>query len=150
MQALKPLIIQASLLILTGLLASCFKTYEGKINIDGSSTVYPLTEAVSEEFRKIKPDIRVTVGVSGTGGGFKKFIRNELDISNASRPISAKEIQAAEENGIEFIELPVSYDGLAVVVSPKNDFVDYLTVAELRKMWRPESQGKVTRWNQFR
>ena len=132
------------------LFCSCFKSYEGKINIDGSSTVYPLTEAVSEEFRKIKPDIRVTVGVSGTGGGFKKFMRNEIDISNASRPISASEIKQAKAAGIEFIEIPVSYDGLAVVVSPLNDFVDYLTVAELKTMWAPESQGKITRWNQIR
>ena len=132
------------------LFCSCFKSYEGKINIDGSSTVYPLTEAVSEEFRKIKPDIRVTVGVSGTGGGFKKFMRNEIDISNASRPISASEIKQAKEAGIEFIEIPVSFDGLAVVVSPLNDFVDYLTVAELKTMWAPESQGKITRWNQIR
>jgi phosphate transport system substrate-binding protein len=132
------------------MLSSCFKAYDGKINIDGSSTVYPLTEAVSEEFRKIKPDIRVTVGVSGTGGGFKKFMRNEIDISNASRPISAGEIEQAKAAGIEFIEIPVSYDGLAVVVSPTNDFVDYLTVAELNKMWAPESQGVITRWNQIR
>lgn len=132
------------------LLSSCFGSYEGKINIDGSSTVYPLTEAVSEEFRKIKPDIRVTVGVSGTGGGFKKFLRNEINISNASRPISKSEIDKCRELGIEFIEIPVSYDGLAVVVSTKNDFVDYLTVAELTKMWSPKSQGKIMRWNQIR
>lgn len=132
------------------LFSSCFKSYEGKILIDGSSTVYPLTEAVSEEFRKIRPEIRVTVGVSGTGGGFKKFMRGELDISNASRPISKSEIELAKTNGIEFIEIPVSYDGLAVVVSTKNTFVDYLTVAELHKMWSPESQTKITRWNQIR
>lgn len=132
------------------LFSSCFKSYEGKINIDGSSTVYPLTEAVSEEFRAIKPDVRVTVGVSGTGGGFKKFLRNEIDISNASRPISKSELEQSKINGIEFIEIPVSYDGLAVVISPKNTFVDYLTVAELHKMWSPESQQKITRWNQIR
>lgn len=150
MQLKKTLIQHIGLIVLLGLFSSCFKTYEGKINIDGSSTVYPLTEAVSEEFREVKPDVRVTVGVSGTGGGFKKFLRNELDISNASRPISASEIAAAKEANIEFIELPVSYDGLAVVVSPLNDFVDYLTVAELHKMWGPESQGKITNWNQIR
>jgi phosphate transport system substrate-binding protein len=132
------------------ILSSCFKSYEGKINIDGSSTVYPLTEAVSEEFREVNPNIRVTVGVSGTGGGFKKFMRGEIDISNASRPISKGEIELSKTSGIEFIELPVAYDGLAVVVSPKNTFVDYLTVAELNKMWSPESQGKITRWNQIR
>lgn len=132
------------------LFSSCFKSYEGKINIDGSSTVYPLTEAVSEEFRAIKPNIRVTVGVSGTGGGFKKFLRNEINISNASRPISKSEIEKSRALGIEFIEIPVAYDGLAVVISKKNDFVDYLTVAELNKMWSPDSQGKITRWNQIR
>lgn len=150
MQTKKTLVQLVGLMVIVGLFSACFKKYDGKINIDGSSTVYPLTEAVSEEFRNVRPNIRVTVGVSGTGGGFKKFIRNELDISNASRPISESEITAAKEAGIEFIELPVSYDGLAVVVSPKNDFVDYLTVAELQMMWSPESQGKINRWNQIR
>src|SRR5690554_6401360 len=139
-----------SLATLLILFSSCFKSYEGKINIDGSSTVYPLTEAVSEKFRDIRPQIRVTVGVSGTGGGFKKFLRNEIDISNASRPISKCEIELSKQNNIEFIEIPVSYDGLAVVTSPKNTFVDYLTVEELHKMWAPESQRKITRWNQIR
>lgn len=132
------------------LFSSCFKSYEGKINIDGSSTVYPLTEAVSEEFRDIRPQIRVTVGVSGTGGGFKKFLRSETDISNASRPISKSEIELSKQNNIGFIEIPVSYDGLAVVISPNNTFVDYLTVEELHKMWAPESQQKINRWNQIR
>jgi len=138
------------LLSIAALFSSCFKSYEGKINIDGSSTVYPLTEAVSEEFRNVRPEIRVTVGVSGTGGGFKKFMRKEIDISNASRPISKSELEQSIHNGIKFIEIPVSYDGLAVVVSPKNKFIDYLTVEELHKMWAPESQRKVTRWNQIR
>src|SRR5690554_5356644 len=132
------------------LFCSCFKSYEGKINIDGSSTVYPLTEAVAEEFRDIRPQIRVTVGVSGTGGGFKKFLRDEIDISNASRPISKSEIELSKQNNIAFIEIPVSYDGLAVVISPNNTFVDYLTVEELHKMWSPESQRKITRWSQIR
>lgn len=136
--------------IISIFLSSCFADYEGKINIDGSSTVYPLTEAVSEEYRKIKPSIRVAVGVSGTGGGFKKFFRNETDISNSSRPISKSEIKQGKDQHIEFIEIPVSYDGLAVVVSKSNSFIDYLTVAELKKMWSPESQGTVTRWNQIR
>ncbi|HWV72902.1 MAG TPA: PstS family phosphate ABC transporter substrate-binding protein [Pseudosphingobacterium sp.] len=129
---------------------SCFKKYEGKITIDGSSSVYPLTEAVAEEFRKVDADIRVTVGVSGTGGGFKKFLRGETDISNASRPISKSELAVSRRNGIEFIELPVCYDGMAIVVSPKNTFVKEITVAELKKMWSPESQGKIKRWNQVR
>ncbi len=132
------------------LLSSCFKAYKGKIKIDGSSTVYPLTEAVAEEFRNIEPDIRITVGVSGTGGGFKKFIRRETDISNASRAISKKEADQCKELGIEFIELPVSYDGLAVVVNPANAFVDYLTVDELKTLWSPASQGKIMRWSQVR
>lgn len=130
--------------------SSCFKKYEGKITIDGSSSVYPLTEAVAEEFRKVNADIRVTVGVSGTGGGFKKFLRGETDISNASRPISKSELAVSRRNGIEFIELPVCYDGMAIVVSPKNTFIKEITVAELKKMWSPESQGKIKRWNQIR
>lgn len=136
----------AALLVLT----SCFKQYKGRINIDGSSSVYPITEAVAEEFRHEHGDIRVTVGVSGTGGGFKKFARGETDISNASRPIKASEIKACQENGIGFIELPVAYDGLAVVVNPANDFVDYLTLAELKKMWEPAAQEKVHSWKQVR
>jgi len=130
--------------------SSCFKKYGGKIMIDGSSSVYPLTEAVAEEFRKVDADIRVTVGVSGTGGGFKKFLRGETDISNASRPISKSELAVSRRNGVEFIELPVCYDGMAIVVSPKNTFIKEITVAELKKMWSPESQGKVKRWNQIR
>src|SRR5688500_16207531 len=110
------------------LFVSCFKKYAGRISIDGSSTVYPITEAVAEEYRKVQPDIRVTVGVSGTGGGFKKFARGETDISNASRPIKQSEIDECLKNNITFIEIPVAYDGLAVVVSPSNKFVDHLTV----------------------
>lgn len=132
------------------LMSACFKSYEGKIYIDGSSSVYPLTEAVAEEFRHHSPDIRITVGVSGTGGGFKKFLRGETDISNASRPISPVELKESRENGIEFIEIPVCYDGMAVVVNPRNEFVDDLTVAELQTMWGADSQGKVMRWSQVR
>lgn len=139
----------ALLILLTGLV-SCFKEYKGKIYIDGSSSVYPITEAVAEEFRIDHEDIRVTVGVSGTGGGFKKFARGETDISNASRPISKKEIKACADAGISFIEIPVAYDGLAVVVSPSNDFVDHLTVAELKKIWEPAAQQKILSWSQVR
>ncbi|WP_250318114.1 PstS family phosphate ABC transporter substrate-binding protein [Pedobacter sp. B4-66] len=138
------------LLLLPLMLCSCFKEYNGKMNIDGSSSVYPLTEAVAEEFRKHNADIRITVGISGTGGGFKKFLRGETDISNASRPISPEELKISRENGIEFIEIPVCYDGMAIVVSPKNTFVDYITVAELKKMWSPQSQGKIKTWKQVR
>lgn len=121
------------------------------IKIDGSSTVYPITEAMAEEYQKAKKGaVRVTVGISGTGGGFKRFCRGETDISNASRPIKDSEIAACREQGIDFIELPVAYDGLAVVVNPKNNWVKTLTVADLKKMWEPEAKGAVTKWNQVR
>jgi phosphate transport system substrate-binding protein len=120
----------------------------GSILIDGSSTVFPVTEAVAEEFQKIQRDVRVTVGVSGTGGGFKKFALGETDISNASRPIKDSEAAAAKEKNIEYIELPIAYDGLSVLVNPKNDWVDYLTVAELHEIWKPDS--KVTNWSDVR
>jgi phosphate transport system substrate-binding protein len=120
------------------------------IRVDGSSTVFPITEAVAEEFQKKHTNVRVTVGISGTGGGFQKFCRGETDVSDASRPIKPVEVEACRKQGIEFIEIPVAYDGLVVVVNPKNNWVDHLTVAELKKMWAPEAQGKVTRWNQIR
>ena len=123
---------------------------EGSIQIDGSSTVYPVTEAVAEEFRAVQPKIKVTVGVSGTGGGFKKFSRGETDISDASRPIKDKEIKACEENDISYVELSVAYDGLAVLVTPQNDWVDHFTVEELKKLWEPSAQGKILKWNQIR
>lgn len=138
------------LLTVAVLLTACFKQYKGRISIDGSSSVYPITEAVAEEFRYDHGDIRVTVGVSGTGGGFKKFARGETDISNASRPIKPSEIEACKTNNIGFIEIPVAYDGLAVVVSTSNDFVDHLTIAELKKMWEPAAQEKVNSWKQIR
>jgi phosphate transport system substrate-binding protein len=120
----------------------------GEVEIDGSSTVFPITEAVAEEFQAANPDVLVTVGVSGTGGGFKKFGAGETDISNASRPIKDKEAAAAKEKGIEPIELPVAFDGLSVIVNLQNDFVDYLTVEELNKIWAPDS--KVTKWSEVR
>jgi phosphate transport system substrate-binding protein len=122
----------------------------GAIKIDGSSTVYPITEAVAEEFRVVQPKVNVTVGVSGTGGGFKKFMRAETDINNASRPIKAKEAKACQEIGVGFQELSVAYDGLAVLVNPENDWVDYLTVEELNKIWVPEAQGTVMYWDEVR
>lgn len=120
------------------------------VTADGSSTVYPITEAVAEEYGHANPGVQVTVGVSGTGGGFKRFCRGETDISNASRPIKAKEADQCFEEGIEFIEIPVAYDGLAVMVSPTNDWATSLTVKELNKIWAPESQAKITNWNQVR
>jgi len=122
----------------------------GEIKVDGSSTVYPITEAVGEEFQKLQPDLKVVVGISGTGGGFKKFCNGETDISNASRPILQKEIDTCAQNGIEYIELPVAYDALSVVVNPRNDWVACMTVAELKNIWEPDAQGKITRWNQVR
>ena len=120
------------------------------ITADGSSTVFPITEAVAEEFQKANRGTRVTVGSSGTGGGFQKFCRDETDLSNASRPIKSTEREACNRAGIEFIELPVAYDGIAIVVNPKNTWVTSLTVAELKQLWEPSAQGKVTRWNQIR
>lgn len=118
------------------------------IKIDGSSTVYPITEAVAEEFQKLKKkEVKVTVGISGSGGGFKKFCRGETDISNASRPILGKEMELCKEHGIEFIELPAAYDGLAVVMNPKNTWVKSMTVDELKKIWEPAAAGKITKWN---
>jgi phosphate transport system substrate-binding protein len=119
------------------------------IRVDGSSTVFPIAEAVAEEYKKAGGG-DVTVGVSGTGGGFQKFCRAETDISNASRPISAAEIAACKTGNVEYIELPVAYDGLAVVVNPKNSWASSITVDELKKLWAPEAQGKVMRWNQVR
>jgi len=119
------------------------------VKVDGSSTVFPVTEAVAEDFQKAKKgSMKVTVGISGTGGGFKKFCRGETDISNASRPILKPEMQECKKLGIEYYELPVAFDALTVVIHPKNTFVKQLTVAELKKMWEPAAQGKVTRWNQ--
>ena len=111
----------------------------GTIEIDGSSTVFPVTEAVAEEFKKVAPEVRVNVGVSGSGGGFKRFTVGEIDISDASRHIKENEAAAAEENGIEYIEFLVGVDGLSVLVSPKNDFVECLTVDQLHELWKPES-----------
>lgn len=120
----------------------------GTVQVDGSSTVFPITEAVAEEFMAANPGARVTVGVSGTGGGFSKFIRGETDVNDASRTIRQSEIQLAEQNGVEFIELPIAYDGLAVVVHPQNDLVDCLTEDELRRIWEPGST--INNWNQVR
>jgi len=120
------------------------------VKIDGSSTVYPITEAVAEEFQKAKKNvIKVTVGISGTGGGFKKFCRGETDIADASRPILKKEMADCKAAGIEYIELPVAFDALTVVINPKNTFLKSITVEELKKMWEPGGQGKTTRWNQI-
>jgi len=142
-------------LVLTLTLLTCLslgtKARAQIIQIDGSSTVFPITEAVAEEFQKAKKGaIKVTVGIAGTGGGFKKFCRGEIDISDASRPILKQEMEACKGAGVQFIELPVAYDALTVMVNPKNDWVKALTVPDLKKMWEPAAQGKVTNWNQVR
>ena len=122
----------------------------GDILVDGSSTVYPITEAMAEEFGLEHRNVRVTVGISGTGGGFKKFCAGETDISDASRPIKASEVAQCQENGVEFIELPVAYDGLAVMVNPENDWAQCMTPEELKTIWEPAAQGTITRWGQVR
>ena len=119
------------------------------VKVDGSSTVYPITEAVAEDFQISKKNtVRVTVGISGTGGGFKKFCRGETDISNASRPITKKEIEDCKAAGVEFLEMPVAYDALTVVINPKNTWAKKLTVAQLKAIWEPAAQGKITNWKQ--
>lgn len=121
----------------------------GSISIDGSSTVYPITEAVAEEFgTEHQGAVRVTVGLSGTGGGFKRFCAGEIDISNASRPIKDSERELCAQNSITFVEIPIAYDGLSIVANPQNNFAQCLTVDELKKIWAPES--KVQRWSEVR
>jgi phosphate transport system substrate-binding protein len=121
----------------------------GLIKADGSSTVFPISEAVAEEYQKGAKS-KVTVGTSGTGGGFKKFCSGEIDVADASRAIKKAEMEACAKNGVEYIELPIAYDGLAIMIHPKNDWAATMTVAELKKLWEPEAQGKVTKWSQVR
>ncbi len=128
--------------------ASAQRNLRGAVKIDGSSTVYPITEAVAEEFGAVAPRVNVTVGISGTGGGFKRFTIGETDISDASRPIKAKELAACKKNGVEFIEIPVAYDGLSIVVNKKNYWVDYLSVDELKKIFLEGTNVK--RWSDLR
>ena len=138
--------------ILVGVLGIFPKSVKAQVvQVDGSSTVFPITEAMAEEFQKAKKGkVKVTVGIAGTGGGFKKFCRGETDISDASRPILKQEMEACKGAGIEYFELPIAYDALTVIVNPKNDWVKTLTVPDLKKMWEPSAQGKVTNWNQVR
>lgn len=120
----------------------------GVVSLDGSSTVYPISEAVAEEFLAVAPRVRVTVGVSGTGGGFKKFLAQEIDINDASRSIKGSEIEQAVASGIDYLEIPVAYDGLSVVINSNNDWVDYLTIEELQLIWQPGST--VDSWDDIR
>jgi phosphate transport system substrate-binding protein len=138
----------AAALSLVGLFAASV-AHAQVIKIDGSSTVYPITEAVAEEFQKAKKNaIKVTVGISGTGGGFKKFCRGETDFANASRPITAKEMEDCKAAGVQYVEMPVAFDALTVVINPKNTFLKQATVEEMKKLWEPAAQGTVTKWNQ--
>ena len=133
--------------------AACREWIDGAaqvVTVDGSSTVFPIAEAVAEEYRRVDPAARVTVGVSGTGGGFEKFCAGETDVSSASRPIRPLEVEACAAAGIEFVELPIGYDGIAVVVHAENHWVETLTTDDLKRMWEPAAQGTVTRWNQVR
>lgn len=152
---MKKLIINLSVAALT--LAACnnnqqkteeAKGLSGEVKLDGSSTVYPISEAVAEDFKISNPNVNVSVGESGTGGGFKKFMRAEIDISDASRPIKASEDSGCKAAGVEYIELPISYDGLAIVVNKENTWLDKITVKELKKIWEPAAQKKITKWNQ--
>jgi len=142
-------------LLLLGAILGLFASIPGHlraeqvVKIDGSSTVYPITEAVAEEFQKAT-GTKVTVGISGTGGGFKKFVRGETDVQDASRPIKEEEFKAAKEGGVEYLELPIAYDALTVVVNSKNDWMSTIKVSDLKKIWEPEAQGKITKWNQVR
>ena len=146
---MKKALLAISILALVGIVPRAAKAQI--VQIDGSSTVFPVTEAVAEEFQKLKKGkVKVTVGIAGTGGGFKKFCRAETDISNASRPILKSEIEDCKKSGVQFIELPVAYDAITVIINPKNEWVKSLAVADLKKMWEPGAQGKVTTWNQIR
>jgi phosphate transport system substrate-binding protein len=130
-------------------LSAAYAQSSETVKVDGSSTVFPVTEAVAEEFQKAsKGKNKVTVGVSGTGGGFRKFCRGETDVQNASRPITKSEIAECQKNGVVFLEMPVAFDALSVVVNPKNTWLQQITVDELKAIWEPSAQGKITRWNQ--
>ena len=120
----------------------------GKVKIDGSSTVFPITEAIAEEFQKSNPRVRVQVGVSGTGGGFKKFVKNKIDINDASRRIKSSETEKAKTNGVDYLELEVAYDGISVVVNPENTWAKDLSTADLKKIWSPDSKVKL--WSDIR
>ena len=149
-QKYKTVLLVAALLL--GVLGIMPKSVKAQVvQVDGSSTVFPITEAMAEEFQKAKKGkVKVTVGIAGTGGGFKKFCRGETDISDASRPILKQEMEACKGAGIDYFELPIAYDALTVIVNPKNDWVKALTVPDLKKMWEPSAQSKVTNWNQVR
>lgn len=138
-------------LLITSFLSFNAQANRRTVKVDGSSTVFPVTEAVAEEFQKEqRGKTLVTVGISGTGGGFKKFCRGETDLQNASRPIQSTEAKACADAKIKYIELPIAYDAITIVVNPKNTWIKEITIEELRKIWEPSAQGKITKWNQVR
>jgi phosphate transport system substrate-binding protein len=142
--------VRACLTVLLALPSLAPPVFAGTVRVDGSSTVYPITDIAAAEFQKVRKNAtNVTVGISGTGGGFRKFCRGETDISNASRPILSSEMSACRTSGIEFVELPVAFDAITVVVNPRNSFLSTITVAELKRLWEPEAQGKLMRWSQI-
>jgi phosphate transport system substrate-binding protein len=149
-----PIISLISILSLVGLVNGCAKLESREpqpVNIDGSSTVYPVTQAIAEAYNQSHPEAApVRVSFAGTGGGFRKFCSGETQISNASRPINAEEMKACDQAQVRYIELPVAFDALTVVVNPKNDWVESLNLEELKAMWRPSAQGKITKWQQIR
>ena len=137
--------------VMTSGVASRAEAQTASIKIDGSSTVFPISEALAEEFQISKRGkVRVTVGIAGTGGGFKKFCRGETDISNASRPISREEMDACKAAGIQYIEIPIAFDALTVVVNKENTWAKTMTIADLKKIWSPDAQGRVNNWNQVK
>jgi len=137
--------------MLVWLTSPTFSQSTALVKVDGSSTVFPITEAVAEEFQKTaRGAVRVTVGISGTGGGFKKFCRGETDLQDASRPIQSDEMETCRTNGISYIELPVAFDALTIAVSPQATWVDHLTMDELKRIWEPSAQGRVMKWSQIR
>ncbi len=150
MRWLNRLMVITLLISLTTLLLNGIAAALPIIKIDGSSTVFPISEAVAEEFQKKNRRIQVAIGISGTGGGFKKFCNGEIDIVDASRPIKPAEVDLCRKNKIEYIELPVAYDGIAILVNPRNNWAKSMTVKELKKVWEPEAQGKVRKWSQIR
>jgi phosphate transport system substrate-binding protein len=141
-------------LLIVGIIAACGGGEGGsgaessEILIDGSSTVFPISQAVAEEFRVDRPEVQIPVGISGTGGGFKRFVEGEIDIADASRPIKDSESAQAAANGVEFTEFTIAYDGLSIAINKSNDFATCLTVAELKKIWEPGSS--VDNWNEVR
>ena len=122
----------------------------GKIRIDGSSTVFPISGGMAELYRNEEPDVKVIVNKSGSGSGFKMFYAKEIEISDASRPIKEKEIKKCKENGVDYMEIEVAYDGLAVLVNVENDWVDGFSTEELKKLWEPAAEGKVKTWADVR